>query len=212
MSSIKEKMIEFDNALYKRLSQYGFSRKRKYQYVRKVDVCQQHVSIQDTKIKGEEKVHIFISVGFKYEEINRIIAYLKGEKYDNKWPTGSINVDSLIDSKKIYSFYIESHTDVNPIINSIISVLEKYAFPFLETCNSLEKFENMLICKNKEVVSSTIGLDKPEWNLLALSIVLEHISVDEVVKEYENDFMSKPVQWEMTKTRIERYDKIKEKI
>ena len=212
MSNIKDKMLEFDRILLEQLQEYGFAKKGKHEFRRKQGECLQHISIADNKVRGEDKVHIDVNIGFKYEQLDKIISYLKNEKYDKKWPTADINLFGIIGTNNVYGFYIDEYTDLVQIINDIMSALVNFGFDFLEKCNTVEKFEQMLIKKDKTVQISTFALEKPEWNLLALSILLEHLSVDEIVKEYEPDFMRNKVQWDIAKKRISTYEAIKENL
>ncbi len=191
MQNIKEKMLQFDEELLKYLSEFGFTKKRRHYFARKINDCIQHISIVETKKKREDKVHISISVGFTYEKINEIISFIQDEKYDARWATASINIGSLMNINVPYCFFMENETDMCPIVQNILLNIKKYAFDFWEGCDTLAKYEDKLLSKDKNVVRSTYTLKRPEWNLLALSLLLKNISVKQIYGEYELDLKKK---------------------
>lgn len=210
MDSLKEKMAELDSMLARLLSDYGFKRKRKLKYVRKNGDCLQHIIITETKVRGVSQVHIKVHVGFKYEKVDKAICFMKNIEYEAKWATASINVGTLMDSKVSLGFYVNESTELEPIVLDIFHVVEKYAFSFLNSCDTLDKYEKMLSERDKDVRMSTFGLKRPEWNLLALAIILGHRSVEEIFEEYEEDFKKNLPLFQVAKERINRYDVRKE--
>ncbi len=214
MNGIKEKMQLFDNLMLEQLQPYGFKKKKKHEFVRKQGDCLQHIWILDTKVKGEEKVHIYISIGFKYEQVDKLVDYLRMQKYDKKYPTADINVNALMNTDTVFGFYIDVDTDMKPIVNDIINVIVKYGFSFWEKCDTLEKFQNSLINKDADVWPSTFGLNKPEWNYLALAIILGNMSMISVKEVCESGIMKRALRWELdnwetAKKRIDSYEAIK---
>lgn len=210
MDSLTNKMLELDDMLFEKLNKYGFKKKKKHVFRRSVGECQQHISILETKQKGKEEVHISICVGFTYEKINKIISFLQNEKYDKKWATANINISALIGDRKPYGFYISESTDLNPIVQDIVYNIEKYSLSFLDSCDNLEKYEDMLLEKNEKVRNSTYTLKRPEWNLLALSILLHNNEYKIVLENYKEDFEKNMSLLQVAKDRIMKFDVIKE--
>lgn len=135
---IERKMVELDDLLAKPLNDYGFKRKRKYKFVWKHGDCLQHIIITETKVRGVSQVHIKVHVGFKYEKVDKAICFMKNIEYEAKWATASINVDTLMDSKVSFGIYVNESTELEPIVLDIFHVVEKYAFSFLNSCDTLQ--------------------------------------------------------------------------
>jgi hypothetical protein len=111
-----------------------------------------------------------------------------------------------MNSKVPYSFYVNESTQLEPIVLDIFHAIEKYAFNFLDSCDTLDKYEKMLIERDKIVRKSTITLKRPEWNLLALAIILEHRKVEDIFEEYKEDFEKNLSLLQVAKERIMKYD------
>ncbi len=210
MQDIREKMKEFDNMLLKQLSCYDFKKKKKHMFIRKQEDCLQHISVLETKVRGESRVYISICVGFTYEKIDRVISFIQNEEYDNRWATANINITSLMNAKTPYGFYLDESTELEPIIKDILFAIESYSLGFLESCNTLDKYEKMLLDRNENVRKSTYTLKRPEWNLLALAIVLGHKTIEEIFEEYEDDFKKNIALLKIAKEKIIEFRAIKE--
>lgn len=207
-----EQISELKDLLLSKLNGYGFKKKKKNFFIRKVGDCTQHISILETKTKGIEKIHIRISVGFTYEIVEKAISFIQYKKYDNRWATANINLATLMDSKKTYGFYINNATNVSPIVEDIISNVKEYAFEFWDSCNTMNNFYKKLLSKDEIIRMSTFTLNRPEWNLLALSIILQKDSYDKILNEYQEDFNKNNYVLEQVKERIVKYDVVKERI
>jgi hypothetical protein len=210
MENITKKMLELDDMLFERLREYGFKKKKKHVFSRKVGECLQHISILETKLKGKAEVHISVCVGFTYEKINKVISFIQNEKYDKKWATANINIASLMESRKPYGFYVSEETNLEPIIQDLVHNIEEYSLSFLDTCDNLEKYEKMLIEMDEKVRNSTYTLKRPEWNLLALSILLNHNEYEEVLEDYKEDFKKNLSLMQVAKEKIKKFDVVKE--
>ncbi len=114
-----------------------------------------------------------------------------------------------MDSKKPYGFYISEETDLEPIINDIVHAIKEYLLGFLENCDHLEKYEKMLKEMDEKVRISTFALKRPEWNELALAILLSR-NHEEVFEKYRKYFDTNPVLLQVAKDRIKSYDSMKE--
>ena len=179
-------------------------------FIRKQVDCLQHISILETKVRGKSQVHIMVCVGFQYEKIDKVIYFIQNKEYDAKWVTANINIDMLMNTKVPYRFYISENTELKPIIQDILHVVECYALNFWESCNTMEKYEKKLLEKDRIVVKSTAAQKRAEWNLLALAIILGHKTVDEIIEEYEEDFQKNLPLLQVAKERIKQYDVLKE--
>lgn len=187
------------------LQEYGFKKKRKGYFIRKIQNCVQNVTILDTKIRNKQEVHVSIGIGFTYEKVNKMVFYLRNKKYDSGWRTGSDNLGTLIADKKPYGFYISSDTDIDKVVDDILFNVEKYAFGFWEECDTLDKFKRKLEEKNNRVHSSTYSLFRPEWNLLALEVLINGDRVEEVIDEYLDFFNKEGHTKEQLLGRIKEY-------
>ena len=206
MPSLNEIMVELDGMLAKQLSYYGFKKKRKHVFVRRQGDCLQHISILETKVRGMSQVHIMVCVGFQYEKVDKVISFIQNKKYEAKWGTANINIDTLMDSKVSYGFYVSESTELEPIVLDIFHAIEKYAFTFLNSCDTLDKYEKMLSERDENVRKSTMTLKRPEWNLVALAIILGHRKIEDIFEEYEEDFGKNLPLLQVAKERIMKYD------
>ncbi len=179
-------------------------RKKKYTYECKIEQGSQYISFVTTKTRGKEEVHINIFAGFSYPELNKIIYFIRDEQYDKKWYTAHINIAMLINPKKTYGFYINQFTDVEAIADDILMNIEKYVLLFLDKCNTLEKYESMLLNRDEMVRRST--LKPPEWNLLALSLFFKRQTYNDLIKEYYDDFARDMPLLQKIQKQIDKFD------
>lgn len=210
MQSLKEKMKEFDNMLLRLLLCYGFKKKRQHLFVRKQGDCLQHISILETKVRGKSQVHIMVFVGFQFEKVDKVIYFIQNEKYDAKWGTGNINIGALMDTKIPYGFYLNEDTALEPVVQNIFQAIERYALGFWESCDTMDKYEKKLLDKDRIIVISTVALKRPEWNELALAILLGHRSVEEVFEEHAEEFKRNLSLFQIAQERIKQYNVLKE--
>ena len=153
---MKDKMKEMDSLLGEALKKYDFKRRKKGIFKRVINDCIQEVCISETKIRGEEKVHIYIILSFTFKKLNNLIMYLQNDYYYKGWGTSGININSLINGKDIFGFYIEKNTDLTPIVEKITLAIENYGLPYFESCNSYEKFERQLYSGNEHIIYNLI--------------------------------------------------------
>ena len=201
---VKDKLVELENILGEGLKKFGYRRKRMYRFECKIDRGIQYISYLPTKTRGKEEVYIDIYAGFNYPDLNKIVSFIKNEQWRKGYSSASHNIYVLINPKKIYGFYIDQNTDVAPIAENILLNVEKYVFPFLEKCNTLEKFEAMLLKRDDLTRRST--LERPEWTLLALSLLLERNNIDDLIKEYYEDFSKNLSLLQVAQEQIKKYD------
>lgn len=201
---MKDKLLELEHILGEGLREFDFYKKRKYRFEYKIEKGIQHILFSPTKTRGKEEVYITIHVGFSYPDLNRIIAFIRNEQYRKELPTGSHNLYYLINPREPYEFYIDRNTVVTPIAEDIVFNIERYAIPFLDKCNTLEKYEQMLLEGDDVVRRSTVK--RPEWNLLALSLLLERNNIDYLIEEYYDDFAKNLTLLQVAQEQIKKYD------
>lgn len=203
---MNEKFMELMVLLEEGLKRYGFIRKKKHAYQRKIKGGVQEIAISPTKTRGKDEVHIYVLAGFSYPELNKVICFLRDEEYEKKWFTSFINIAFLINPTKPYGFYIDQFTDVASIADNILTNIEKYVLPFLEKCNTLEKYESMLLSRDEAVRSSTV--ERSVWNILALSLLLNRQNSDELIEEYYSEFAREIKKLEIAKEQIKKYNPV----
>lgn len=205
---MEDKMLPvytLEEKLLQGLQEYGFKKKRKGFLIRKIKDCVQNVTVLDTKIRNKQEVHVSIGIGFTYEKVNKMVFYLRNKKYDSEWGTGSDNLGTFIANKKPYGFYISGNTDIDIVVEDILFNVKKYAFVFWEESDTLEKFKMKLEEKNNNIHFSTYSLFRPEWNLLALEVLLNGDRVEEVIDEYLDFFNKEGHTKEQLLGRIKEY-------
>lgn len=203
---MKEKLMELDGLLAEMFKSYGYIRKRKHTYHCKIEGGVQEIHFCPTKTRGKDEACIDIYAGFNYPELNKVICFLRDEQYKKTMFTAFRNIYPFINPNKFYRFYIDPLTDVVAIANDILEKFEKYVFPFLEKCNTLEKYEAMLL--NKDEGTRRSALQPIEWNLIALSLLLNRNNSDEVIEEYYDEFAKDLNQLEILKERIKNFNRV----
>ena len=113
---------------------------------------------------------------------------MKEKEYDNRWHTTSVNLSTLIDNNAPYGFNINERTTVSTVVDNIVYNIESYSMPFWDENDDLIKFYENLVQKKYMTTIATMALNKPEWNLLALSILLDRDSSTRIIDEYALEF------------------------
>lgn len=205
---MEEKMLPvytLEEKLLQGLQEYGFKKKRKGYFIRKIHNCIQDVTVLDTRIRNKQEVHVTIGIGFVYEKVNKMVFYLRNMKYDSGWGTGTNNLGTLIANKKPYGFDINCNTEIDKVVDDILYNVKRYAFDFWEECDTLDKFKRKLEEKDNRVYSSTYSLFRPEWNLLAAEVLLNGDRVEKVIDEYLEFFNKEGHTKEQLLVRIKEY-------
>lgn len=78
---MNEKFTELMVLLEEGFKRYGFIRKKKYAYHRKIEGGVQKIAIIPTKTRGKDEVYIHVFAGFNYPELNKVIFFLRDEEY-----------------------------------------------------------------------------------------------------------------------------------
>lgn len=187
MPDVMEKVSNLEQMMLERLAEHGFKRKRQNVFSRKESDCKQHVSMLVTKTRGEDMAHVTLSVGFTYEAVNKTIYTLQNKKYDSRWASASVNIGTLM-NKEPYGIYITEKTEMSDVADKFAGDIEKYALNLWESCNSLSKYHRLLHEKDELVRNCTYALNRPEWNLLALSVLAKQADYEAILDEYQDDF------------------------
>jgi len=74
----------------------------------------------------------------------------------------------------------------------------------------MNSFYEKLLNKDKVIRTSTVTLNRPEWNLLALTIILQKDSYEKILDEYQEDFNKRNYVLEQIIERIVKYDVVRE--
>lgn len=206
MITLNDQMSKLEELLIKNIQEFGFEKKRKRYFIRKTNQCTQHIALLETKVTGKDEIYISISVGFTYELVNKLISLLQDRKYNRIWATASTNLADLIDPRKLYGFYITTETDILAVAEDIGSKLKECALAFWDNYNTMEKYYSKLVDKDELARKSTYALKRPEWNILALSIILNYGNSDQILEEYQDDFLEYKFDLLATKNRIKTID------
>lgn len=82
--------------------------------------------------------------------------------------------------------------------------------PYFESCNSYEKFERQLYSGNEHIIYNLIF--KFEWNILALSILLNEHTTKEIIEKYHDKFFEEESEFTEFNKRLSDQNKIIEVI
>ena len=210
MDRSQRNVIEIEKIMLSILGKDGFKKKKKHMLIRLCGECIQHISILETKIKGKDEVYISIAIGFSYEKLNKCISFIRGENYDSRWATSNINMTTLINNGETYGFYVNEFTNLSEVALDIAECIQNFAYQFWEKCNNMQKYKTMLINKDDEVCMSTYTLKRPEWNLLALSLLLNDNSYDRIMCEYKKELIKNKSIFEGIEERISQFKEMEE--
>ncbi|MCB2362492.1 hypothetical protein [Clostridium estertheticum] len=120
------------------LQQEGFDIKRKSMFIRKVGKCKQELNVLFREINGQEAGYIQVFVAFRFDELERLTAELKGGKLRKDWPTVSINIGNLKKEREFIEWPLNEKTDVNSLSTQILGYINEYAYPFWQQFSSIQ--------------------------------------------------------------------------
>lgn len=202
MNKSKEIVEYIEYNILEYLMNHNFKKKRKYKFIRKIKNGTQHIIVSENKIRGKDEIYMGILIGFNYENVNKLIAFIKNEKYDKEFATASLNLGYINGSNRPYACYINDTVDVQGILEDIKYNLNSFAFDYWDMCNDLEKFWNILQKKESVVLRST--LEPLRWCLLALSIILKK-DYNKVIEEYYDEFNNEGFTKKDILNKIQQY-------
>lgn len=204
MDKSKEIVEYIEYNILEYLKKYNFKKKRKDMFVRKIKNCTQHIIFSKNKIRGKDEIYMGVLVGFNYEIINEIIAFVKDEEYDKEFATGVLNLGYVNSSNKPYACYINDTVDIQGILEEIKSNLSSFVFNYWDSCSDLERFWEVLQDENSVVRRSTLASKKPWWCLLALALIFKK-DYNKVIQEYYENFNREGFGKEFILNRIQKY-------
>lgn len=120
------------------LQQEGFKLKSKSTFIRKVGKCKQELNVLFRKINGQEAGYIQIFVAFRFDELEKLTAELKGEKLKKNWPTVSINIGNLRKEREFIEWPLNETTDIKFLSTQILNYINEYAYPFWQQFSSIQ--------------------------------------------------------------------------
>lgn len=120
------------------LQQEGFKLKAKSTFIRKVGKCKQELNVLFRKINGQEAGYIQIFIAFRFDELEKLTAELKGEKLKKDWPTVSVNVGNLKKEREFIEWPLNETTDIKFLSTQILNYINEYAYPFWQQFSSIQ--------------------------------------------------------------------------
>ena len=205
---MKEKINELDNLLAIKLSDYGFKRTKKSTYIKNVNEGVYGINLSTTKVKGKDKIHVYVMLSFDFERLNNLIMYLMNDYSYKGWKTIAINAVNIVPDDNVFGFYVEKDTNLELIVNLIIKAFEKYGLHIFDDIDTCEKFQKKLYEDNKSIINWLVY--KQEWYFLALAVMKNNYSIDDIIEKFINEFSNIDGTIEELRKRISYDEKVKE--
>lgn len=120
------------------LQKEGFKLKGKNRFIRKVGKCNQELNLLFRKINGQEAGYIQIFLAFRFDELEKLVAELKGEKLKKDWPTFSINIGNLKKEREFIEWFLNETTDTKFLSTQILNYINEYGYPFWQQFSSIQ--------------------------------------------------------------------------
>lgn len=120
------------------LQKEGFKLKGKNRFIRKVGKCNQELNLLFRKINGQEAGYIQIFLAFRFDELEKLAAGLKGEKLKKDWPTFSINIGNLKKEREFIEWFLNETTDTKFLSTQILNYINEYGYPFWQQFSSIQ--------------------------------------------------------------------------
>lgn len=120
------------------LQKEGFKLKGKNRFIRKVGKCNQELNLLFRKINGQEAGYIQIFLAFRFDELEKLTAELKGEKLKKDWPTFSVNIGNLKKEREFIEWFLNETTDTKFLSTQILNYINEYGYPFWQQFSSIQ--------------------------------------------------------------------------
>lgn len=120
------------------LQKEGFKLKGKNRFIRKVGKCNQELNLLFRKINGQEAGYIQIFLAFRFDELEKLVAELKGEKLKKDWPTVSVNIGNLKKEREFIEWFLNETTDTKFLSTQILNYINEYGYPFWQQFSSIQ--------------------------------------------------------------------------
>lgn len=205
---MREKINELDFLLAKKLLNYGFKRKKKNTYIKNVNGGVYGINLADTKVKGQEKIHIYVMLTFNFERLNNLIMYLMNDYSYKGWESIAVNAINIVPGDNAFSFYVEKNTNLEYVVEQIIEAFEEYGLHIFDDIDTYEKLQKKLYEDNKSIINWLVY--KEEWYFLALAIMLNSSSINKIIEKYYDEFNCIDDPFAELMKRINDHEKIKE--
>ena len=194
--------------LAKKLLNYGFKRKKKNTYIKNVNGGVYGINLADTKVKGQEKIHIYVMLTFNFERLNNLIMYLMNDYSYKGWESIAVNAINIVPGDNAFSFYVEKNTNLEYVVEQIIEAFEEYGLHIFDDIDTYEKLQKKLYEDNKSIINWLVY--KEEWYFLALAIMLNSSSINKIIEKYYDEFNCIDDPFAELMKRINDHEKIKE--
>lgn len=205
---MKEKMKELDYLLEKKLLNFGFKRKKKNTFIKDTNGGAYGINLAVTKVKGQEKMHIYVMLTYNYKSLNNLIMYLMDDYRWKEWEPVAINAFNLIQGDNPFGFYLDKNTNLEFVVEDLLDAFEKYGLHVFDEIDTCEKLQAKLYEENTSIINWLVY--KKEWYYLALAIMLNNESVNAIVEKNNKIFSSANGSFEDFIDRINNLEKIKE--
>lgn len=163
----------------------GFKLKNNRIFFRKVNDCKQELVVSFRYIKGTESGYVTVTPNFSYENIEKIVSYLKGEQFKKGWPTAAANIGNLRPQREFIEWPLTLTTDVNELSKLINEYIKDYAFPFWNDYSSIENLINGYENQDPRLTLNGSGY---RWRMVAANYILKRIDLaKDILKKWLKD-------------------------
>lgn len=100
--------------------------------------CNQELNLLFRKINGQEAGYIQIFLAFRFDELEKLVAELKGEKLKKDWPTVSVNIGNLKKEREFIEWFLNETTDTKFLSTQILNYINEYGYPFWQQFSSIQ--------------------------------------------------------------------------
>lgn len=163
-STIESTLYNLIDSLSPFVKEMGFDLKKKRSFVKKTKECDQELNIQFRYIKGQEAGYIALFPNITFENIGKMIAFIKSENYKKGWPTVAANIGNLQENKEYLEYPLVLTSDFQGIINLLMNQIVNIAKPFWDEYSTLD---NLINGYEKCDTRLTVGGNSYIWNLVA---------------------------------------------
>ena len=152
------------------LVQLGFSlagKRRAFQ--KKGNKYKLELNIQTRKIHGQNSGYVEVCPGIIYEEVEKLVAELKGEKPKKGWPTAAANIGNLKPKREFVEWPLTATTDILALGEVISRNIKDYALPFWVKFSTIE---GLVDGYEKEDPQLTLSGNSYKWRMIAAYCII----------------------------------------
>jgi hypothetical protein len=163
----------------------GFKLKNNRLFFRKVNDCKQELVVSFRYIKGTESGYVTVTPNFSYENMEKIVSYLKGEQFKKGWPTAAANIGNLRPQRVFVEWPLTLTTDVITLGKLISEYIKDYALPFW---NDYSSIENLIKGYESQDPRLTLNGSGYRWRMVAANYILQRIDLaKDIIKNWSSD-------------------------